>query len=75
MKITLPLITNKPQNIDSGLNTSLFIYAREVWHAACSPWGYEESDTTELLNNDKGVLSTGVFSKLQQKNTEMNFPQ
>ena len=23
---------------------------REAWHAACSPWGRKESDTTEQLN-------------------------
>ena len=23
---------------------------REAWHAACSPWGRTESDTTEQLN-------------------------
>ena len=23
---------------------------REAWHAACSPWGRTESDTTERLN-------------------------
>ena len=23
----------------------------EAWHAACSPWGCQESDTTERLNN------------------------
>ena len=23
---------------------------REAWHAACSPWGCKESDTTERLN-------------------------
>ena len=22
---------------------------REAWHAACSPWGCKESDTTERL--------------------------
>ena len=23
---------------------------REVWRAACSPWGHKELDTTEQLN-------------------------
>ena len=25
---------------------------REAWHAAVSPWGHKESDTTERLDNN-----------------------
>ena len=28
---------------------------REIWPAACSPWGHQESDTTEGLNNSNRV--------------------
>ena len=27
-----------------------FMMDREAWHAACSPWGHKELDTTEQLN-------------------------
>ena len=29
---------------------------RKAWHAACSPWGRKESDTTGRLNNNRVVL-------------------
>ena len=28
---------------------------RKAWHAACSPWGHKESDTTRQLKNKSGM--------------------
>ena len=35
---------------------------REAWHAACSPWGGNESDMTEQLNNN--ILMAGSKEEL-----------
>ena len=40
---------------------------REAWRAACSPWGGNESDMTEQLNNN--ILMAG--SKEELKNLLM----
>ena len=32
---------------------------REAWHAACSPWGHKESDTTEDMNNNNNPINPG----------------
>ena len=32
---------------------------REVWRAACSPWGRKQSDTTEQLNSKHQQMSQG----------------
>ena len=37
--------------MDMSLNNLRELVAdREAWHAACSPWGCKELDTTERLN-------------------------
>ena len=40
-------LDGKPDLMDMNLSKLWEIVKdREVWHAACSPWGHKESDTT-----------------------------
>ena len=34
---------------------------REVWHAACSPWGHNKSDTTELSEPTERLTEHSVY--------------